>query len=359
MTRGGLRPPCVRRTKSSILMVALHVDDFKMTGYPNPAIDSVKNALKVTYKLTDHGTVSKYVGINYHLDKTGYSMTQEMMIREVIERFKLTNTRGASTPLSLGQKLSRSSAPTLPTDIKDMEQYPYRQLLGSLMYFAIMTRPDIAFAISHLSQFASNPSLEHWQALVHVARYLNTTASLRLTYGSGAGDIVLTGYCDADWGSSTDDRRSVTGYCFMINDVVISWNSRKQPTVALSSTEAEYMAASSAAREAIWLRQALDELGYHQDGPTKIYVDNQGAIALTRNPEFHTRSKHIDIQHHFVRDLVQSQRVEFIYTHTNTQVADVLTKPLSADKHQRFTSAMGLSLREGVGGRAKTSADSA
>ena len=175
------------------------------------------------------------------------------------------------------------------------------------------------YAITALSQFSSNPGDIHWNAVKRVLRYLKATCDYKLTYGPNrsANGPGLFGFCDADWGNSVDDRKSVTGYAFIMYGGAVSWNTRKQPTVALSSMEAEYMAATEATKEAIWLRTFMIELGMDVSGETFILCDNQGAMELAKNPGYHSRSKHIDIRHHFIREAVENKIVTMKYINTN------------------------------------------
>jgi hypothetical protein len=184
-------------------------------------------------------------------------------------------------------------------------------------------------------------------ALKRVLRYLNGTKDHKLIYGGSNMPKELpmfTGYCDADWASNIDDRRSITGYVFMLCGGAVSWQTKKQPTVALSSVEAEYMAANQATKEATWVRSFLQELGIANitSSPTVIFSDSQGSIALVKNPEYHSRTKHIDVQHHFVREQSALGVVVFKYVGTEDMVADVLTKSLAKFKHQQMIQLMGI-----------------
>ena len=175
-----------------------------------------------------------------------------------------------------------------------------------------------------------NPGRRHWQAVKKILRYLQGTASLGITFrASGNRKVTLSGYADSNWAGDIDNRRSTTGYVFLIAGGPVSWTSKTQPTVALSTTEAEYMAAAAAAQEAIWIRTILNELGFKQHGPTIIFEDNQGCIKLTENGVSHGRTKHIDIRHHYVREQVARNSIKFKYLQTDKMVADMLTKPLS------------------------------
>jgi len=207
------------------------------------------------------------------------------------------------------------------------------------------TRPDIAFAVSVVSRYGSNPTQAHWTAVKRILRYLRHTIELRLVF---RGRIKpLNGFTDSDWAGDYDSRRSTSGFVFNIGSGAISWQSKRQPTVALSTCEAEYMGQTQATKEAIWLQRLLSQLLGDSQGEDEacaivIHCDNQGAIALARNPEFHARTKHIDIQHHFVREQVGLRTVELEYVPTEQQIADGLTKALSKDKFAGFRKALGL-----------------
>jgi hypothetical protein len=245
-----------------------------------------------------------------------------------------------ATPLNPSVFLTKHDGP-----IDQASSSYYAVAIGSLLYAAMCTRPDIAYAVNSLAQFTSNPGNEHWTAVKRVMRYLKGTHDYSLTYSSqGEKDwsTDVVGYSDADWGSDHFDRKSISGYTFMLGDATISWSSKKQATVALSSTEAEYVAASHATTQAIWLRQLLEELHFPQSKPTTIHCDNQSAIALVRDAQFHARTKHIDIRHHFIRDKLEDGTINVIYCPTNDMLADILTKGLAKPKHEHFRSEIGV-----------------
>ncbi|KZO91857.1 hypothetical protein CALVIDRAFT_467694, partial [Calocera viscosa TUFC12733] len=201
--------------------------------------------------------------------------------------------------------------------------------------------PDISYAISALGQFNANPGREHWLAVKRVLRYLAGTKEMGLVLAHG-GEHGLVGWSDADWAGDHEDRKSTSGYIFMLDGMPISWSARKQKTVALSTTEAEYIALTYWWDEALWLRTLLSDLGIQLNGPTTLYVDNQSALSLIRNPVLHSRTKHIDIRHHFIRNAMDASDIELIYCPTDQMVADILTKPLTMDKHHRFADMLGL-----------------
>jgi hypothetical protein len=202
------------------------------------------------------------------------------------------------------------------------------------MYAMVCTRPDIANAVGNLSKYCEDPSQLHWIAAKRVLRYLVTTKSTKLTFGLH-GDQGLVGYADADWASDIDTRRSTTGYVYKLFGTAISWKSQRQHTVATSSTEAEYMALYAAAQEVLWLRRLLQDLRVIDHKATKIWQDNQGTIALTKNPMFHARTKHIDIKYHFTRSMIEDKTIEVDYKSTHEMQADALTKGQANGFHER------------------------
>ena len=205
----------------------------------------------------------------------------------------------------------------------------------------MISRPDIAVATGTLAQFMSNPNVQHWSGVKRVLRYLKGTMNYGLCY-SKADDNQLVGFSDADWAGDLDRRRSTSGYTFHVGLSLVSWSSRKQVTVARSSTEAEYVALSSATQEAIWLRRLLSDISSQECPTTLINEDNQGAIELSKNAKHHERTKHIDIAHHFVRERVASNEIAVSYCPTNEMVADIMTKAIPRVKFQKFRSALGV-----------------
>ena len=327
----------IRVTDQELSITAVHIDDITILGSDIDAVNRVKDDLRNHFTITDLGEAKQVVGLELERDhaKGTTKIFQSQYIKKILERFGMENSHPVATPMDPNIKLIKTP------DDEHYDILDYRSAIGSLMYAAIGTRPDIAFAVQCLSQFLNNPGPAHWTAVKRVFRYLNGTRNLGIVYRKG-GEVEPLGYTDADWGLNPNDRRSISGNVFLLALAAITWQSRKQPTIALSTLEAEYMAESLTARQVIWLRMVLAELGFRLAKPTTLMVDNQGAISYSTNPVHHARTKHIDIQHHFVREKIVSNEIEIQHCATDDNLADLLTKALPAPKHQEFVRRMGM-----------------
>ena len=262
-------------------------------------------------------------------------------MNEILSRFSMLQCSGKSSPLDTGLKLSRDMTPLSKEERDLMERTPYREAVGSLMYLMLCTRLDIAAAVQYVSRFANNPSSLHWSAVKRIFQYVSYTKSLGLTF-SRQGEVRIHGYSDSDWETCVDTRRSTSGYVVKMCGAAVSWCSRRQKSVSLSSCEAEYVAACEATREVVWQLQVLDELGYPQRSPVRIFMDSESAISLIKNPVFHDKSKHIQGKMHYVREKAADLSVTFVKVNTKLNVADSLTKGIPADKTNFCRQGMGL-----------------
>jgi hypothetical protein len=238
-------------------------------------------------------------------------------------------------------KLHSGQSPSTGAEYAAMRHIPYREAVGSLMYASLGTRPDISYAVTTVSRFSSNPGPTHWDAVHRVYRYLIGTKDLRLVYGGEQSSLI--GYSDAVR-SMMEERRAVSGYAFLIDGGAVSWSSKRQEIVSLSTTESEYVAATHAAKEALWLRSFIGQLFAPFDGPITLFSDNQSAIALTKDHQYHARTKHIDIRFHFIRWVVEQDKLRLIHCPTADMVADTLTKVLPSPKVKHFAVELGLRL---------------
>lgn len=218
---------------------------------------------------------------------------------------------------------------------------PYQEAIGSLLYLANATRPDISFAVNNLSRFNKNHSEAHWRAVKRIFRYLRGTSNLKLSFNANS-EMNMTIYSDADWGSDNDSRRSCSGYVVIMAGAAISWQSKRQPIVALSSTEAEYIALSAAVKEALWLKQLAIEIDPLHDKTIDVLCDNLSAIELGSKEAYRPRSKHIDLRYHHIRDNVENRQIALSYVNTNHMIADSLTKPVYGCKTAFCRTNMGL-----------------
>lgn len=316
--------------RNNMIMVLVYVDDLVITARNKNDITKLIQQLSGFWKLSVIGEVNTILGMKVTRDRTKKKawLSQPAYIDQVLTRFtSRQQTRPKSTPLP---KLT-SGTNDSPTSLTR-----YQEIIGCLQWLSTCTRPDIAFAAAYLARFASNPLEQHWELALRVASYLSGTRNQGLQFGS-IKPKPLVGWVDADWAGCYDTRKSTTGYIFMLNDSPIIWKSRRQQTVASSTVESEYIAVSEAGREAVWLRGLLHELSPDHSPATEMKVDNQGAIRLAINPSTHQRTKHIDIKHHHIRQLIEDKIIKLTYVPTNDQLADILTKPLTTPRHIEIT----------------------
>jgi hypothetical protein len=341
---------CLFFHKTSVCYISIHVDDLLIATKNLSFKNKILKMLREIFKLTDLGLVKMYLGMNVTFTKDFIKVSQESYIGRLAERFGVTDSAPVRTPMAAGLKLSKYDMPELGSEEQlEMSKKPYRGIIGSGLYAALGSRPDIAYMICALSRFNQNPARSHWKHARRVIKYLNTTKSKGLNYSRKfLNSLSVTILSDSDWGSCEDDRRSVTGVVVKVAGGPVAWSSRKQKTVALSSCEAEFLALSEAVKEALWLRQILIELGINFDDPVTIYVDNQAAIALSKNAVQHQRSKHIDIRYFRVRDEVEQGRIAVIYVPTGENTADLLTKATNYQQWAGLIDELVFAVREHV-----------
>ena len=316
------------------LYLLIYVDDIALVTKDTSELQATKEKIMEAFEARDLGPCSYFLGMDVIRDREAHTimLAQRRMTTDLLAKYDMTGAKSLSTPLTPAIKLTKEGEPL------NLEAYPYAQLIGSLMYISICTRPDIAQAVGALARYMAKPTMAHWQAAKGLLRYLAGTPEYGIMFGQSSG---LEVYCDADYAGDLDSRRSTTGYVFTLNGGAISWSSRLQQTVAASTTEAEYMAAAAAIKEALWMRRLLSELGL-DPGTILIKADSQSAIKLLKNPIVSMRSKHIDVIYHFARERVARKDVAFDYIRTDFMVADSLTKALPAAKFNLCRTEMGV-----------------
>jgi len=306
----------VRGNGQDQVILAVYVDDLIISGPTFTRVNQVKEELSGTFKMVDMGELTYLLGIEVLQNPNGILLSQRRYAEAILEKFGMTDCRPTKTPL---QKKTRprheEHAPI---------NFPYREAVGSLMYLMVGTRPDLAAGVGYVSRYLENPGKEDLEDVKRILRYVKGTTNYCLRFERGASE--LKGFCDADWGGCLDSRRSTSGYVFLLGGGAVSWKSKRQESVALSSTEAEYMAACLAAKEAVWLRRLLEEMGVQFTTSTTIFTDNQSSLKLMENPVLHERTKHVDIRYHFTRDTISTGQIDFKFIPTDQQAADSLTK---------------------------------
>ena len=326
------------------IFMPVFVDDITLAGSDASKIDSIVKELSSHFKLRDLGPTTQLLGIQIVRDRPNHSLSisQSQFITNLLQEHGLQDCNPVSTPLDPGSHLSSSMCPQDAAEASQMHQHPYISVVGSLMYLALTTRPDIAYTAGVLARFNSNPGLAHWQAAKHALRYLKGTVDHKLTYKPSNSLEPFITYSDSDHGGNPDNGRSTGGYVVKIGTGAVSWSSKLQSLVALSTTEAEHVAAVEAGKEIIWMRQLLGELGYTTSGPSLLRMDNQSAITVNKNPEHHGRMKHLALRLFWLRDAVQDGVISPLFVPTCDMVADIFTKSLDQFKTQKFVSMLGL-----------------
>lgn len=317
-----------------ILIVCLYVDDLIYTGNDMAMLDIFKQSRMTEFDMSDLGLMYYFLGIEVEQSLTGIFITQKKYVLEVLDRSGMKNCNSVGTPTELGLKLIKEPGS------QKINSTLYKQIVGSLMY-VIVTRPDIMHAVSLISRHMECPTKLHLHVVKRVFRYLKGTIEFRIFYRKSV-KSGLIGFKNSDYAGDRDDRRSTSGYAFMMGSGAISWSSKKQQIVTLSTTEAEFVAVALCACQAIWLRRLIEELHYLQQGPTLINCDNSSAIKLSRNPILHGRSKHREVRYHLLRDLTRDGIVDLIHCKNEVQAADILTKPLKLAAFVKLRNLLGV-----------------
>jgi transposase InsO family protein len=319
------------------LLVGVYVDDLVITGTNEGEIEKFKQQMKEIFKMSDLGLLSYYLGIEVRQLPNGISFCQEAFAKRILQDCGMADCNPTQAPMEARLKLSKkSSSPPV-------NHTTYRSIVGSLRYLT-NTRPDLAYSVGIVSRYMESPKFEHMAAVKQILRYVKGTLGMGYYYErKKAGEkLCLVGYSDSDMAGDVDDRKSTTGFVFFLGSNLISWTSRKQMVVALSSCEAEYIAAASAACQGVWLRSLLADLLNQNPDKVMISIDNKSTISLCKNPVHHNRSKHIDTRFHYIRECVEEGKIIVEHVGTNDQLADILTKPLGRLKFIEMRERIGL-----------------
>ena len=325
--------------ESCAVYLGLFVDDGLLVSESDVCISHILTLLREEFEITV-GDASKFVGMQIDRDRGQKTLliSQGEYTQNLLVKFGMSRAKPVAVPAD-----PQTILHPVVCDEECVTNVPYREAVGSLMYLAVTTRPDISFAVNAVSKFLNKHNRVHWQAVKRIMSYLVGTANVGILYRMCERENhSLVGYSDADYANDTETRRSVTGYVFLMSGGAITWSSQRQKLVTLSTTEAEYVAAATAAREVVWLRRLLSDIKRRCVSPTVLYVDNQGAIKLSKNAEHHKRTKHIDVRYYFLREKQESGEISVEYVPTDLQKADGLTKALPRDKFNFMRCEIGL-----------------
>lgn len=313
------------------------MDDILVTGPDSVLLEEFVAKRSKVFALKDLGLVAHFLGVEVCYTYHGMHLSQTKYIKDLLTRASMQDCKGTDTPCSTGLKLEKQVRGSLGQEFENPTLY--RSIVGGLQYL-VLTRPDIAYSVHKLSQYLSSPIIQHWLACKKVLRYLQATVThgIYLQQGGSLEITGLNGYSDVDWACDVDDRKSIRVCYIYLGNNLISWSSKKQGVVAKSSTKSEYRALSSACSELSWLQSLFSELNIAKLPTLVLWCDNQSVGALARNPIFHSKSKYIELDVHYVRDKILNKELEIRYILTDEQVADILTKPLSLPKFSYFRS---------------------
>lgn len=320
------------------VFLALFVDDGLIATKNTSVLEKIVRALKDSFEITT-GDASIFIGLQIERDRENKRMFlhQESYVKQIIQKFGMAEANTLSVPADPHTSLELASE-----ESSSRSCVPYREAVGSLLFLCTVSRVDIAYAVNAASRFVEKHDESHWKAVKRIFRYLAGTIKFGIIYERDSLGFKLLGYSDADFAGDQTTRRSTTGYVFVLAGGPITWSSHRQKLVTLSTTEAEYVAGSEAAKELIWLRYLLKDIGYHCQSGSELFVDNLSAINITKNPELHKRTKHIDIKYHFIREKVSSKEITVKYVSTKLQMADFLTKALPKERFQENCAGLNL-----------------
>jgi hypothetical protein len=317
------------------MYMLVYVDDIILTGNNPNAIDHVVHSLSKTFAIQDMGPLSYFLGIEVVRKGSDIILSQQKYINELLVKANLSHSKPVPSPCTTTAHLSLGDSELFDDPVK------YRQMVGALQYVTL-SRPDITFAVNKVCQFMHSPTVNHWSAVKRILRFLHGTADHGLLVSHLSSNVLhaytdaafnsLNAFSDVDWAGCPDDRRSTGGYAVYLGSNLVSWSARKQKTVSRSSTESEYKALADTVAEVTWLETLLQELRVSTRSVPNLWCDNLGATYLSANPVFHARTKHVEVDFHFVREKVAQRKLLVQFISTNDQIADVFTKPLSSER---------------------------
>ncbi|GJX08674.1 retrotransposon protein, putative, ty1-copia subclass [Tanacetum coccineum] len=344
-----LDEPCVyqKASGSNVTFLILYVDDIIIMGNHIPSLQSVKDYLGKCFCRRYLGEAAFILGIKIYRDRSKrlIGLCQNAYMDKILKRYKMDNSKRGHIPMQERLDLNKSQGAQTPNEVNRMKNVPYASAVGSIMYAVRCTRPDVAFAQNMTSRFQQNPGEPHWTAVKNILKYLRNTKDMFLVYGGNPStELRVECYCDAGFETDRDDTKSQTGYVFVLNGGAVDWKSSKQSTTAMSATESEYIAASEAAMEAVWIRKFISGLGIVPtiNEPLNMYCDNSAAVHYANEPGVQKGARHYQRRYHYVRECVELGEIRILKVHTDNNLADPFTKALSNRKLTSNARGMGL-----------------
>ncbi|KAI4312864.1 hypothetical protein MLD38_037654 [Melastoma candidum] len=323
----------LKKHETELLIVQIYVDDIIFGSTNNTLCNEFAELMKGEFEMSMVGELTFFLGLQIRQTSKGTFIHQEKYTKQLLKKYELTNSKHLSTPMSTNAIVEQDESG------KDADPSLYRSMIGSLLYLTA-SRPDILFSVCLCARYQSAPKESHLTHAKRIFRYLSGTTNLGLWY-SKRSSFDLIGYSDADFAGCKIDRKSTSGTCQLLGDMLISWHSKNQASIALSTAEAEYVAAASCCAQLLWMRQKLEDYGFKFDN-IPIRCDYTSAINLTKNPVQHSMSKHTELRHHFIRDHVQNGSIAVEYVSTETQLCDIFTKPLNFEKFSKLRMELGI-----------------
>ena len=321
-------------TKGKLAILIVYVDDIILTGDYEDELIKLKTLLAKEFETKDLGSLKYFLGMEVARSRKGISVSQWKYVLDLLKETGMLGCKPAETPMDSSTKLGANK------DSVPVDKGKYQRLVGKLIYLS-HTRPDIGFSVSVVSQFMNDPTEEHMEAVNRILRYLKMTPGKGLYFRKNTRKDIEV-FVDADWAGSITDRRSTSGYCTYVWGNLVTWRSKKQPVVSWSSAEAEFRAMALRICEGIWLERLMRELGILTSEPMKVFCDNQSAINIAKNPVHHNRTKHVEIDRHFIKEKIENGTVSLLYTPTSQQIADILTKALPRKNFEDLSTKLGL-----------------
>ncbi|XP_057418603.1 uncharacterized mitochondrial protein AtMg00810-like [Lotus japonicus] len=308
-----------KHLKDDYILVQLYVDDIIFGAISDKLCKEFSTLMQSELEMSMMGELKLFLGLQIKQEKDKIYIHQTKYIKDMLKKYNMHKSNDMSTPMYPNTVLDKNDESSL------VDPTSYRGMIGSLMYLT-SSRPDIMFSVCLCARFQVNPQQSHLSVVKRIFRYLIGTTNLGLLYEKGS-DFRLKGFCDADYAGDKVERKSTSGGCHFLGNCLVSWSSKRQSTISLSTAEAEYVAASSCCTQLLWIKHQLEDYNFHESS-IPLLCDNTSVINIAKNLVQHSRTKHIEIKHHFIRNLVEKGHIDISHVHTEDQLADILTKPL-------------------------------